>query len=106
MGQCGVRWLSGWSAGLAIDGASVRILLAPCFRTLALPFTPLCQCLSEETLKAIGRFYLVSMAEEVKYPTQRGKCVTCRGLHNSEINHFCISLIMCCLEYTYLRQIT
>ena len=27
-------------------------------------------CLSEETLKAVGHFYLVSMPEEVKYPTQ------------------------------------
>ena len=27
---------------------------------LAIPFTPLCQCLSEETLKAVGPFYLVS----------------------------------------------
>ena len=25
-----------------------------CFGTLAIPFTPLCQCLSEETLKAVG----------------------------------------------------
>ena len=24
------------------------------FGTLAIPFTPLCQCLSEETLKAVG----------------------------------------------------
>ena len=27
-------------------------------------------CLSEETLKAVGPFYLVSMAGEVKDPTQ------------------------------------
>ena len=27
------------------------------FGTLAIPFTPLCQCLSEETLKAVGPFY-------------------------------------------------
>ena len=37
---------------------------------LAIPFTPLCQCLSEETLKTVGPFYLVSMPVEVKYPTQ------------------------------------
>ena len=36
------------------------------FGTLAMPFTPLCQCLSEETLKAVGPFYLVSMPGEVK----------------------------------------
>ena len=38
-------------------------------------------CLSEETLKAIGPFYLVSMPGEVKDPTSlHWKCVTC-GLH-------------------------
>ena len=31
-----------------------------------IPFTPLCQCLSDETLKALGPFYLVSMPGEVK----------------------------------------
>ena len=36
------------------------------FGILAIPFTPLCQCLSEETLKAVGPFYLVSMPGEVK----------------------------------------
>ena len=39
------------------------------FGTLAIPFTPPCQCLSEETLKAVGPFYLVSMPGEVKDPT-------------------------------------
>ena len=35
------------------------------------PFGPtLCQYLSEETLKAVGPFYLVSMPGEVKDPTQ------------------------------------
>ena len=29
----------------------------------------LCQCLSDETLKAVGPFYLVSMPGEVKDPT-------------------------------------
>ena len=33
-------------------------------------FTPLSQCLSEEMLKVVGPFYLVSMAGEVKDPTQ------------------------------------
>ena len=39
------------------------------FGTLAIPFTPLCQCFSEKTLKAVGHFYLVSMPGEVKDPT-------------------------------------
>ena len=49
----------------------VRILLAELrLRTLAIQFNLLCQCLSEETLKAVGPFYLVSMPGEVKDPTQ------------------------------------
>ena len=42
----------------------------------------ICLCLSEESLKAGGPFYLVSMPGEVKDPTL-GKCVTCGGLTNS-----------------------
>ena len=39
-------------------------------------------CLSDETLKAVGPFYLLSMSGEVKDPTQGvNTCVTCRGLH-------------------------
>ena len=41
-----------------------------CLEALAISFTPLCQCLSEETLKAVCPFYLVSMSGEVKDPTQ------------------------------------
>ena len=61
----------GYSVGLATGRAGVRIPLRKTFRfgTLAIPFTPLCQCLLEETLKAVGPFYLVSMPGEVKYPT-------------------------------------
>ena len=39
--------------------------------TLANSFTPLSQCLSEETLKAVGPFYLVSMPGDVKYLMHR-----------------------------------
>ena len=35
------------------------------FGTLAIPLTLLCQCLSDETLKAVGPFYMVSMPGEV-----------------------------------------
>ena len=41
------------------------------FGTLAIPLTLLCQCLSDETLKAVGPFYLVSMPGEVKDPTSQ-----------------------------------
>ena len=45
--------------------------LAEAVWKLAISFTPpqICQCLSEETLKAVGHFYMVSMPGEVKYPT-------------------------------------
>ena len=57
--------------GLAPGWSWVRILLAPLFfGTLAIPFPPLCQCLSKEILKAVVPFYLVSMRGEVKDPTQ------------------------------------
>ena len=39
------------------------------FGTLAIPFTPPCPCLSDETVKAVGPFYLVPMPGEVKDPT-------------------------------------
>ena len=39
------------------------------FRTLAIPLTLLCQCLSDEILKAVGPSYPVSMPGEVKDPT-------------------------------------
>ena len=43
-------------------------------------------CLSDETLKGVGPFYLVSMPGEVKDPTSlHWKCVTCRGLHNTTL---------------------
>ena len=78
--MCPQLWPSGgavaeWVRALACTGD--RTVLAGfeshCgklrFGTLAIPFTPLCQCLSEETLKAVGPFYLMSMPGEVKYPT-------------------------------------
>ena len=45
----------------------------------------ICLCLSEETLKAGGPFYLVSVPGEVKDPPQgvNGKYVTYSGLTNS-----------------------
>ena len=74
------------SVGLATGWSRVRIPLRQLrFRTLAILVTPLCRrCLSEETLKAVGSFYPVSMPGEVKYSNSlHWKCVTCRGLHHS-----------------------
>ena len=58
-------------------------------------------CLSDETLKAVGPFYLVTMPGEVKYPTR----VTCRGLSphsnlekDNSLNHSCVSPKVGCLE--------
>ena len=56
----------------------------------------ICLCLSEDTLKAGGPFYLVSMPGEVKSHTG-GKCVTCSGLTNSRE---LLSPSLSCLEET------
>ena len=54
-------------------GLSIVFPLRKTFRfgTLAIPFTPFCQCISEDTVKAVGPFYLVSTPGpgEVKDPT-------------------------------------
>ena len=52
-----------------VDGSSPTSVNTFLFGTLAIPFTPLCQCLSDETVKAVGPFYPVSMPGEVKDPT-------------------------------------
>ena len=52
-----------------VDGSSPTSAKTFRFGTLAIPFTPLCQCLSDDTVKAVGPFYLVSMPGEVKDPT-------------------------------------
>ena len=41
------------------------------FGTLAIPFTPLCQCLSDDTLKAVGPFYLIKEEESRNQPIDR-----------------------------------
>ena len=50
------------------DGGSIPLTAVSKLRQFRLPHISL--CLSEETLKAGGAFYLVSMPVEVKYPTQ------------------------------------
>ena len=50
--------------------------LGYCPGRVRIHFTPLCQCISEETLKAIGPFYLVSMAMGSKISHQSSlECV-------------------------------
>ena len=71
------------------DGGSIPPTAVSKLRQFRSPHIYL--CLSEETLKAGGPFYLVSMPEEVKYPTQ-GVCVTSSGLTNSrEKDNSCVS---------------
>ena len=62
------------------DGGSIPPTAVSKLRQFRSP--NICLCLSEETLKAGGPFYLVAMPGEVKDPTQ-GICVTCSGLTNS-----------------------
>ena len=52
-----------------VDGSSPTSVNTFLFGTLAIPFTPLCQCFSDETVKTVGPFHMVSMPGEVKDPT-------------------------------------
>ena len=72
-----ILWEAPWSSGrtLALDAArrvqsSWEARIIRC-KNLAL-YIRVCEslCLSDETLKAVGPFYLVSMPGEVKDPTQ------------------------------------
>ena len=71
----GARWPSGLERWLGMAPGHFRPGSNPTsvktfrFGTLAIPFTPLCQCLSDETVKAVGPFSLVSMPGQVKDPT-------------------------------------
>ena len=60
------EWARALTGDRTVNGSSPAAVKTG---TLAIPFTPPCQCLSDETLKAVGPFYLVSMSGEVKDPT-------------------------------------
>ena len=62
----GERWSHSRAQDCQFEGMVVQSHL-PSFRNI---HTHICLCLSEETLKAGGPFYLVSMPGEVKDPTQ------------------------------------
>ena len=56
------EWVRASTGDWTFDGSSPTSVKTFRFGTLAIPFTLLCQCLSDETLiKAVGPFYLVSM---------------------------------------------
>ena len=79
------------------DGGSISPTAVSRFRQFCSPH--IYMCLSQETLKAVGLFYLVAMPGEVKDP--RDKCVTCSGLTNStEKDNSCVSPSLGSLEET------
>ena len=63
------EWARELTGDRTVNGSSPAAEKTFRFGTLAIPFTPPCLCLSDETLKAVGPFYLVSMPGEVKDPT-------------------------------------
>ena len=63
----GGRAVERWTVNRG-DGGSIPPTAISKLRQFRLPH--ICLCLSEETLKADGPFYLVSMPGEVKDPTQ------------------------------------
>ena len=74
------EWVRPSTGDRTVDGPSPTSVETFLFGTLAIPFTPLCQCLSDETVNAVGPFYLVSMPGEVKVPPVRTGICNCRGL--------------------------
>ena len=73
-----LAWTGDWTLSAGFEYHCGKL----CFGTLAIPFTPLCQCLSEETLKAVGPFYLVSMPGKYKIPPVHTGMCNCCGLHH------------------------
>ena len=69
----------------SVEGTRVQDHLCH-FEAWAISVTPLCPCLWEETVKAVGPFYLGSMPGELKDPMQ-GNEKTCGGLINSREGH-------------------
>ena len=63
------EWVRVSTGDRMVDGSSTTSVKTFLFGTLAIPFTLLCQCISDETVKAVCPFYLVSMPGEVKDPT-------------------------------------
>ena len=64
------RVVSGGRAGLSIEGTVVQSQPIAVSKLRQFRSHHICLCLSEETLKADGHFYLVCMPGEVKGPTQ------------------------------------
>ena len=63
------EWVTVSTGDRTVDGSSTTSIKKNSLRNIGIPFTLLCQCLSDETIKAVGPFYLVSMPGEVKDPT-------------------------------------
>ena len=60
------EWVRASTGNRTVDGSSPTSGKTFLFGTLAIPFTQLCQCLSDETEKSVGPFYLVSMPGQGK----------------------------------------
>ena len=68
--SCGERWSRGRARTVNRgDGGSIPPTAVSKLRQFRLP--NICLCLSEETLKAGGPFYMVSISGEVIYPTKK-----------------------------------
>ena len=79
---CGAWWLSGRAQDDDQEVLYIRIPVVP-LRNFGNSVDQ-ALCLSDETLKSVGPFYLVPSPGEVKAPASLAKRVTCRGLHHSE----------------------
>ena len=80
------------------DGGSIPPTVVSKLRQFRSPH--ICPYLSQETLKAGGPFYLVSIPAEVKDPTQEVNVQPVVGSLILEKNNSCISPSLDCLEET------
>ena len=67
-------WFNMRNGGCTVECRTVKRLGCGSFHTLfetkMISFSAHCLCLLEETLEAVGQFYLVSVPGEIKDPTQ------------------------------------
>ena len=68
-GDQGFKTTCGRASDFLVKGTGIQNHLRR-FKAWATSFTPLCLYLLEETVKAVGLFYLVPQPGEVKDPTQ------------------------------------
>ena len=99
-----LAWTGSWTVPAGFESHCGNLFASELWQ-FRIPFTPLCQCLSEETLKAVGPFYQVSMPGEVKDPTSPHWNVYLSRRKTLKKITLCIILKFECSQYRIDRDI-